>query len=180
MCPRETLLENKKKLADQKTHVTAWAESLFKRLGCMLWTRRASQAAQRIKNLPAMQISIPGSGRFPWRRDWQSTPGFLPREFHGQRNPIGYSPGGRKQWDTTEGLTLWTRKYCVLLPISSLFSNGSFYYTSVAISSQLYIELGWRLVYNLTTGDETAKMIDLEMSAYQLEILNLTLNVITG
>ena len=28
---------------------------------------------------------IPGSGRFPQRREWQPTPVFLPREFHGQR-----------------------------------------------------------------------------------------------
>ena len=27
--------------------------------------------------------SIPGSGRFPWRREWLPTPVFLPREFHG-------------------------------------------------------------------------------------------------
>ena len=28
--------------------------------------------------------SIPGMGRFPWRRDWQPTPVFLPGESHGQ------------------------------------------------------------------------------------------------
>ena len=27
--------------------------------------------------------SISGSGRFPWRREWQPTPVFLPGEFHG-------------------------------------------------------------------------------------------------
>ena len=27
---------------------------------------------------------IPGLGRFPWKREWQSTPVFLPGEFHGQ------------------------------------------------------------------------------------------------
>ena len=36
--------------------------------------------------------SVPGSGRFPWRRKWQPTPVFLPGEFHGQRNLVGYSP----------------------------------------------------------------------------------------
>ena len=35
-----------------------------------------------------------------------------------------------------------------------------------------------RLVCNLTTGDKTARMMDLKMSAYQLEIL--MLNVVTG
>ena len=39
--------------------------------------------------------SIPGLGRFPWRRAWPPTPGFLP----GQRSLAGSS---RKQLDTTE------------------------------------------------------------------------------
>ena len=37
---------------------------------------------------------IPGSGRFPWRRVWQSTPVFLPGESHGQRRLEGYSTWG--------------------------------------------------------------------------------------
>ena len=36
--------------------------------------------------------SIPGSGRFPWRRAWQPTPIFLPGESQGQRSLAGYSP----------------------------------------------------------------------------------------
>ena len=32
--------------------------------------------------------SIPGLGRFPWRRAWQPTPVFLPGESHGQRNLV--------------------------------------------------------------------------------------------
>ena len=32
-----------------------------------------------------------------WRRKWQPTPVFLPREFHGQRRLVGYSPWGRKE-----------------------------------------------------------------------------------
>ena len=36
--------------------------------------------------------SIPGSGRFPWRKEWQPTPVFLPGEFHGQRSLVDYSP----------------------------------------------------------------------------------------
>ena len=41
--------------------------------------------------------SIPRSGRFPWRREWQPTPVFLPREPHGQRSLVGYSPWGCKE-----------------------------------------------------------------------------------
>ena len=46
--------------------------------------------------------SIPGLGRFPWRRKWQPTPVFLPAEFHGQRSLVGFSPRGCKELDTTE------------------------------------------------------------------------------
>ena len=44
-------------------------------------------------------------GKIPWRREWQSSPVFLPGESHGQRSLVGYSPGGRKESDTTERLT---------------------------------------------------------------------------
>ena len=40
--------------------------------------------------------SIPGSGRFPWRRKWQPTPVFLPGGSHGQRSLAGYSSWGLK------------------------------------------------------------------------------------
>ena len=46
--------------------------------------------------------SIPGSGRFPWRRKWQPSPVSLPGKSHGQRSLVGYSPRGCKQSDTTE------------------------------------------------------------------------------
>ena len=36
--------------------------------------------------------SIPGSGRFPSKKAWQSTPVFLPGESHGQRSLVGYNP----------------------------------------------------------------------------------------
>ena len=45
---------------------------------------------------------ISGSGRFPWRREWQPTPVFLPGEFQGQRSLARYSPWGHKESDTTE------------------------------------------------------------------------------
>ena len=48
--------------------------------------------------------SIPGLGRFPWRRKWQPTPVFLPGESHGWRSLVGYSPWGCKESDTTERL----------------------------------------------------------------------------
>ena len=48
--------------------------------------------------------SIPGSGKFPWRRKWRSTPVLLPGKSHGQRSLVGYSPWGRKELGTTERL----------------------------------------------------------------------------
>ena len=50
--------------------------------------------------------STPESGRkIPWRREWLSTPVFLPGEFHGQRSLGGNSPWGHKESDMTEQLT---------------------------------------------------------------------------
>ena len=39
----------------------------------------------------------PWVGKIPWRRKWQPTPVFLPGEFHGQRNLVGYSAWGRQE-----------------------------------------------------------------------------------
>ena len=41
-------------------------------------------------------------GKIPWRREWQPTPVFLPGEFHGQRNLVGYGSWGQKELDMTE------------------------------------------------------------------------------
>ena len=55
--------------------------------------------AQMVKILPAMQDTQvdPWVRKIPWRREWQPTPVFLPREFHGQRILANYSPGGWTQ-----------------------------------------------------------------------------------
>ena len=42
----------------------------------------------------------PWVGKIPWRRAWQPTQVFLPREFHGQRSLAGCSPWGHKELDT--------------------------------------------------------------------------------
>ena len=53
----------------------------------------------------------PWVGKIPWRRKWQPTPVFLPRESHEQRSLAGYSPRGRKKMDMTE----WqSREYSVV------------------------------------------------------------------
>ena len=50
--------------------------------------------------------SIPGVGRFPWRREWQPTPLFLPRKFHGQGS--WWARWSCKESDTTEWLSMVT------------------------------------------------------------------------
>ena len=61
--------------------------------------------AQRVKLLPGMWEtwgSIPESGRYAGEGNGKPTPVLLPGEPHGGRSLIGYSPWGRKEWDTTE------------------------------------------------------------------------------
>ena len=41
-------------------------------------------------------------GKIPWKRAWQPSPVFLPREFLEQRSLVGYSPQGHKGLDMTE------------------------------------------------------------------------------
>ena len=48
--------------------------------------------------------SVPGSGRFPWRREWLPTPAFLPGESQRQRSLGVYSPWGHKKSNMTEQL----------------------------------------------------------------------------
>ena len=42
------------------------------------------------------------AGMIPWRRKWQPTPVFLPGEYHGQRNLVGYTVHEIVESDTTE------------------------------------------------------------------------------
>ena len=66
--------------------------------------------AQLVKNPSAIHLdSIPGSGRFPWRRERLPTPVFRPGEFHGLR-----SPWDCKESDTTEQPSL-SQKTLLLL-----------------------------------------------------------------
>ena len=84
----------------------------------LLLTPWASQVARVVKNPPTnagYTGSIPGSGRFPWRRKWQPASVFLPGKFHRQRSLVGYSPWGHKELDTTERLTLSLS----LIPVST-------------------------------------------------------------
>ena len=74
-----------------------------------------------VKNLPARQKTrVRSLGcEVPLEKGMQSTPVFLPGEFHGQRSLAGYSTWGRKESDMTEQLT--HRKKYIYTVLSSLF-----------------------------------------------------------
>ena len=46
-----------------------------------------------------------------WRRKWQPTPVFLPRECHGQKSLAGYSPWSHKELATTEHIHTHTHTH---------------------------------------------------------------------
>ena len=61
----------------------------------MSFKKQASQVVMVVKNPPANADRHkrpefdPWVGKIPWRREWLSTPVYLPGEFHGQRSPGG-------------------------------------------------------------------------------------------
>ena len=95
-----------KKTKMQSLWINVW-ETLLNKWFCIRWRNScASLVAQMVKNLPAMQETrVQSLGKIPWKREWQPTPVFLPREFHGQRSLAGYSQWGPKESDMTEQLT---------------------------------------------------------------------------
>ena len=54
----------------------------------------------------------------PWRKAWQPTPVFLPREGPGQRSLAGYSPWGHKELDMTEQQS--SAQYITVISMSSM------------------------------------------------------------
>ena len=93
-------------------HRNLKASILWHSVFFMVW---ASQGALVIKNLPANAGDIkdrfdPWIGKIPWRRKWQSTPVFLPKQFHGQRSLAGYritKSRTRLKWLSTAHTSLW-------------------------------------------------------------------------
>ena len=60
------------------------------------------------------------------RKAWQSTPIFLPGEFHGQRSLVVYNPWGCKESDITEWLTHWhiSVELCTMGKIIDVINNN--------------------------------------------------------
>ena len=70
----------------------------------------ASQVASAVKNLPANRADVgdgfgPWVRKVPWSRKWHER---WPEKFHEQKNPVGYSPWGCKEPDTTERMNTHT------------------------------------------------------------------------
>ena len=55
-----------------------------------------------ILNIFIVQSNLTRNIDMIWRRKWQPTPVFLPRESHGQRSLVGYPLWGHTESNTTE------------------------------------------------------------------------------
>ena len=65
--------------------------------------RRGQQRMRQLDGITdSVDMSLSKLREIVWRRKWQSTPVFLPGEFHGQRNLPVYCPWGCKELDMTE------------------------------------------------------------------------------
>ena len=68
------------------------------RKGVLRWWCSGDESACNVGDVG----SVPGSGRFSWRRTGQPTPVSLPGKSHGLRSLVSNSPWGQKELDTTE------------------------------------------------------------------------------
>ena len=73
----------------------------------------SSQVVLVVKNPPPMkEMQVQSlSWKIHWRRKWQPSPVFLPRESHGQRSLAGYSRKGCKELDMTEHAYVYLLSY---------------------------------------------------------------------
>ena len=91
-------------------------------------------------------------GKIPWSRKWQPTPVFLPRESHGQRNLVGYSPWGRRVghgWSSLAHMHAWVdeedlRRSVILLSSTYLKCHSSLLFSEKVL---WYIGLVKEAVY---------------------------------
>ena len=112
-----------------------------------------------VKNPPASAGDLKRCGfnpwvwKVPWRRAWQLTPVFLPRESLGQRSLEGYSPQGHKELDMTEAIQYTCRriflKDILLLIISLIFLFMSillFFKQRSQINQSNLLKIGQRMM----------------------------------
>ena len=91
---------------DRWTNGRQTGRSLMWHSFLLLFWMLSSLVAQTVRNPPSMQWDgfEHWVRKIPWRREWLSTPVFLPGEFHEQRS-TDYSPWGHTGSDTAEQLT---------------------------------------------------------------------------
>ena len=92
-----------------------------------------------VKSLPARAGDWgfnPWVGKIPWKRVWQPTPAFLPREFHEQRSLVGYSPRVAKLSNMTKPHTP-----CVLTEHTALCQPLPC--SGISLASQLPLGESW-------------------------------------
>ena len=63
--------------------------------------------------------------KMPWRRKWQPTPVFLPRESHGQRSLAGCSLYGRKESDMTEAIQQQQQQHFLIKAMYTFYREGN-------------------------------------------------------
>ena len=82
--------------------------------------------------------SIPGSGRFPWRRKWQPTPVFLPGESHGWRNLVGSQESSlAPQFESISSSALSLLYGPTLTSVHDYWKNHSFDYMDLCCQSDV-------------------------------------------
>ena len=69
----------------------------------------SGQASACQRRRPESHGFDPWVGKIPRRRQWQSTPVFLPGKSHGWRSLAGCNPWGHKELDTTEQFSQFSR-----------------------------------------------------------------------
>ena len=85
--------------------------------------------------------SIPGSGKIPWRRQWQPTPVLLPGKSHGRRSLVSCSLWGHRESDTTERLHFHFNSLFVINIYSGSPGNWVFYLVGFDVDSSAYLPL---------------------------------------
>ena len=98
------------------------------------------------KNLPAKNLCrrprfLPWVGKILWRREWLSTPVFLPGESHGQRSLKSYSLWGLKESNMTEGLTHNTDH------MKNIIGNYNHRHSELNIILAMYSTYGYKYIY---------------------------------
>ena len=122
---------------------------------------RASQVALVVKDPPVNAGDVrqgfdPWVGKIPCMRAWKFTPVFLPRESHGRRSLVGYSP-----WGCTESdWSIYTQRHSqVWSLIHSLIHSIGYYLLSNYYVVKTILDAGSHLkqshlrsTYNLERG----------------------------